>query len=71
MDDFSDQEDEDRKSGRSLGVKRKFEEFECPACTANNPYDTFGNNDEVLCNWCGMQFKVRVDEDGTMKLKDL
>ena len=32
---------------------------------------SFGNNDELLCNWCGMQFKAIVDEDGTLKLKEL
>lgn len=71
MDDFSEQEEEDKKSGKALGVKRKFDEFECPACSANNPFDTFGNNDEVLCNWCGMQFKAVVDDEGTLKLKEL
>ncbi len=71
LDDYSEQEDEDKKSGRSLGVKRKFDDFECPACSANNPYDTFGNGEEVLCNWCGMQFRAVVDEDGNLKLKEL
>jgi hypothetical protein len=71
LDDHSEQEDEDKKSGKSLGVKRKFDEFECPACSANNPYDTFGNGEEVLCNWCGMQFRAVVDEDGNLKLKEL
>jgi hypothetical protein len=71
LDDYSEQEDEDKKSGRSLGVKRKFDEFECPACSANNPYDTFGSGEEVLCNWCGMQFRAVVDEDGNLKLKEL
>ena len=69
--DSSDQDDEDRKSGKSLGTKRKFDEFECPACSANNPLDAFGNGEDVLCNWCGMQFLVIVDEDGNLKLKDL
>ena len=68
--DFSDQDDEDKKSGKSLGTQRKFEEFECPACTANNPFDTFGNGDDVLCNWCGLQFHALVDEDGNLKLKE-
>ena len=72
MDDFTEEhEEEEKKSGRALGSKRKFDEFECPACSANNPYDTFGNNDELLCNWCGMQFKAVVDDEGTLRLKDL
>jgi hypothetical protein len=72
MDDYTEeQEEEEKKSGRALGTKRKFDEFECPACSANNPYDTFGNNEELLCNWCGMQFKAVVDEEGNLTLKDL
>lgn len=69
-DDFSDQEDEDRKSGKSLGTRRTFEEFECPACNANNPYDTFGNGDDVLCNWCAIEYRVVVDDEGNFKLKE-
>lgn len=72
MDEFSDQEEDDeKKSGSALGTKRKFDEFECPSCSANNPFDTFGNGDEVLCNWCAMEFRVVVDEEGNLKLKEL
>ena len=71
MGDIADHEDEEnKKTGRSLGAKRKFDEFECPACSAHNPFDTFGNGDDVNCNWCGLAFRVSVDEDGTMKLKE-
>jgi hypothetical protein len=71
MGEISDQEEEDeKKSGRSLGSKRKFDEFECPACSANNPYDEFGNNEEVLCNWCGVEFKAVVDDEGKLRLKE-
>ena len=66
-----EEEDERKKSGRSLGSKRRFDEFDCPTCSANNPFDDFGNGDEVLCNWCGLQFRVVVDEDGKLILKDL
>jgi hypothetical protein len=71
LDDYSEQEDEDKKSGKSLGVKRKFDEFDCPVCSANNPFDTFGNGDDVLCGWCGLQFLAIVDEDGKLRLKEL
>lgn len=64
-------EEDEAPKGTALGVKRRFSEFECPACSANNPFDEFGNNDEVLCNWCGLQFKALVDEEGTLKLKEL
>ena len=64
------EEEEDKKSGRALGVKRKFDEFECPTCSANNPHDTFGNNDEVICNWCGLEFVAVVDDEGNLKMRE-
>lgn len=66
--DFSD--DEDRKSDSHLGTKRKFEEFECPACSAHNPFDTFGDGDEVNCNWCGVAWVAQVNEDGALRLRE-
>ena len=65
-------EDEDEKpTGAALGSRRRFAEFECPSCSAHNPYDDgFGNNDEVLCNWCGVEFKALVDEEGVLRLKE-
>ena len=68
-DDALDDDDE-KPTGSALGSRRRFEEFECPACSANNPFDTFGNGDDVLCNWCGMEFRVIVDDEGTLKLKE-
>ena len=46
-------------------------EFECPDCNAHNPYDDgFRVGSEVLCFYCGNQFKVAMSE-GKLKLKDL
>ncbi|HET7785397.1 MAG TPA: hypothetical protein VFL36_05465 [Myxococcales bacterium] len=64
-------DDDEKKSEASLGTRRRFGEFDCPGCSANNPFDEFGNGDEVLCNWCGMQFKAVVDEEGKLRLKEL
>jgi hypothetical protein len=65
-------EDEDESNKEAaLGTRRRFSEFECPACSANNPFDEFGNNDEVLCGWCGLQFQALVDDEGKLKLKEL
>ena len=63
------EEDENKKSGEFLGSKRKFDEFECPACSAHNPFDDFGNDDEVTCGWCGMGFVAIVDDDSRLKLR--
>ncbi len=52
------------------GARRKFNEFECPACSANNPYEEFGNNDEVMCGYCGLSLKALVDSDGKLKLRE-
>ncbi len=71
IEDWSVEDEDEKPTGKALGTKRKFDEFECPACSANNPYDTFGNGDEVLCNWCGMSFRALVDDEGTLRLKEL
>lgn len=64
--DFSD-EDEDATPN---GARRKFDEFECPSCSAHNPYEEFGNNDEVLCGYCGLSLKAIVDTEGKLKLRE-
>ena len=70
LDDYGGHDEDEKPTGKALGTKRKFDEFECPACSANNPFDTFGNGDEVLCNWCGMEFRAVVDDEGNLKLKE-
>ena len=66
-----EEEEEQRKSGAAQGSKRKFDEFECPSCTAYNPVgDGFSNNDEVVCNYCGVSFMAKVDDEGKLKLKE-
>jgi hypothetical protein len=64
------EEEENKKDGAFLGVKKKFDEFECPLCSANNPFDEFGNSDEVTCSWCGVSFVATVDEDAKLKLRE-
>jgi hypothetical protein len=59
-------DDDDEKPAPRSG--RVFE-FECPDCNAHNPYhDGFADGDEVLCFYCGTEFKVRLAE-GRVKLK--
>lgn len=71
FDEYHEEDEDEKKTGKALGSKRKFEEFECPVCSAHNPFDTFGNNDEVQCNWCGLSYKAIVDDDGNLRLKEL
>lgn len=64
--DFDD-DDQKKESGR-----RTFKEFDCPSCSANNPTDPpFGDGDELLCNYCGTEFKAFVSDEGRVKLKEL
>jgi transcription elongation factor Elf1 len=65
-------EDDDKKGEAGVGVNAKFKEFDCPSCNANNPCDpAVGDGEEVLCNYCGQDYKVKVTEEGRMKLKEL
>ena len=62
-----DEDDAPREEGR----RSRFREFECPACDAANPHDDgFGDGDDVLCCYCGQEFRVVVSEDGRLKLRE-
>jgi len=76
VDRMIDEEDEFRQDAqsednqKSLGVKRRFKDFDCPDCNANNPSDdSFGNGDEIRCFYCGQEFRTIVNEDGRLRLK--
>lgn len=63
-------DDDDRDAGAEAGRKRRFQDFDCPDCSANNPYDDgFGDGDEVRCYYCGQEFKALVSEEGRLRLK--
>jgi len=58
--------------GEKPAKKKVFDEFDCPLCNANNPYgDGFKAGDEVRCYYCGAEFKVRVDDNNKLRLKEL
>jgi hypothetical protein len=62
--------DEGGDDAGAQGSKRRFNEFDCPECNANNPVDgTFGDEDEITCNYCGQELKAHVDDDGRLRLK--
>ena len=53
-------------------LTRRFGDFDCPDCSANNPYDDkFGDGDEIRCYYCGQEFRVAVDDSGRLKLRVL
>ena len=64
-----DMMDEEPDDGGAAGTSR-FKEFECPDCNAHNPVDDgFVVGDEVMCCYCGMEFKVKFT-GGRLKLKE-
>jgi hypothetical protein len=63
--------DEDDDAGE-LDQGRRFKDFDCPDCAANNPYDDgFGHGDEIRCYYCGQDFRVDVTDSGRLRLKAL
>jgi len=52
---------------RQVGLKY---EFDCPECSANNPWDQgFNEGDEVTCHYCGQDLKVVAFETKRVKWK--
>ena len=69
--DWVDDDDENKELAQG-GANSTFKEFDCPSCNANNPCDPpIGNDDEVLCNYCGSEFKLVVSDEGRRKFKEL
>lgn len=63
-------DDDERPDGSERGRQRRFQDFDCPDCSANNPYDDgFGDGDEIRCYYCGQEFKATVSEEGRLRLK--
>ena len=70
-DSHSGDEDEVEAQGARAGASRRFHDFDCPDCNANNPYDDgIGDGDEILCYYCGQEYRVKVTDEGRLKLKE-
>jgi hypothetical protein len=64
--------DEDDERGDTEGQARRFKDFDCPDCAANNPYDDgFGHGEEVRCYYCGQDYRAEVTDAGRLKLRAL
>jgi DNA-directed RNA polymerase subunit RPC12/RpoP len=51
--------------------RKRFTEFDCPDCSANNPIDDgFYDGDEIRCLYCGIAFKVTVSS-GRLRLAEV
>ncbi len=65
-------DDEEKRSPAEAGTSRRFKDFDCPECNANNPYDdSFGHGDVVRCYYCGQEFAAEVNDSGKLRLKAL
>lgn len=63
-------EEDDKADPELLGRGRRFGDFDCPDCSANNPYDdAFGDGDEVRCYYCGQEFRAEVNDSGKLRLR--
>ncbi|MFZ5471222.1 MAG: hypothetical protein ACOZIN_17505 [Myxococcota bacterium] len=68
VDQHYDESDEKEEAGGP----RSFKEFDCPSCNANNPVgEPFSDGDEVLCNYCGSEYRVIVSDEGRLRLKEI
>jgi hypothetical protein len=65
-------DDGDLDHSDSGSSSRRFREFECPVCNANNPCDDdFGDGDEVRCFYCGQEFKAGLTTAGRLRLREI
>jgi len=59
-------------SDEPAAPKRKYNDFDCPSCNANNPYDEgITDGAEIRCYYCGTEYRVRIDENGKLKLREM
>lgn len=66
-----EEDDGPEPDGSGEGRQRRFGDFDCPACSANNPYDDgFGDGDAVLCYYCGQEYLVKVTDEGRLRLRE-
>jgi transcription elongation factor Elf1 len=71
MDKYHFDDDDTEKELAKAGVNARFRDFDCPSCNANNPADEpFGNGEQVLCNYCGTEYDVKVTDEGKLKLRE-
>jgi len=63
-------DDDDKDAGAAEGRRRRFQDFDCPDCNANNPWDDgFADGDEIRCYYCGQEFRVQVSDEGRLRLR--
>lgn len=69
-DSYGEEEEEDGQDAKHGRPARK--EFDCPSCNANNPLeDAIEDGSELLCNYCGSEYRAKVTEEGRVKLREI
>ena len=64
--------DDDDDDKDLVGKPKKYDEFDCPSCNANNPWpDGLHEADEIHCHYCGSSYIVRISDEGKLKLKEI
>jgi hypothetical protein len=64
--------DDDEVEAQHEGRTRRFGDFDCPDCNANNPHDDgFGDGEEVRCYYCGQEYRAQVSDEGRLRLKTI
>jgi hypothetical protein len=64
-------DDSDDAKDKDLQMGGKHKDFDCPSCNANNPSDdVISDGDELLCNYCGTEWTVKITDDGRLKLRE-
>jgi hypothetical protein len=67
---FGDDDEDGSQTDETSGRRRRFREFDCPECSANNPLDDgFADGDELICNYCGQEFRAQVSDEGKLRLR--
>ena len=64
--------DDDDDAPRVKGDGTLLKEFECPGCSAHNPCDEKidKRGAEIRCHYCGVEYKVTIDESGKFKFRE-
>lgn len=62
---------DDPEESLKRSPKRRWTDFECPGCSAQNVSEPFGPDDEIMCQYCSTSYSVRVTEGGKLQLKEL
>ncbi|HZZ83514.1 MAG TPA: hypothetical protein VFE30_03165 [Anaeromyxobacteraceae bacterium] len=63
-------DEDDDFAGKDAGPQRKYTDFDCPECNANNPLDEpITDGVELRCCYCGEEFRARLSDEGRLKLR--